>query len=749
MRSTGQAWAIAQLEEIVSASAESFEVLQIDDSEQAGGAIRLVVSIDCSRFPRVEGGVPFRRRERFRMSIPATFPLARPDLHFAHKRYADFPHVQWGDSICLYQAPEVEWVPGQGMFGFMERVDEWLRAAAASELDPTGMPLHPPVAYAVSGFCIVPCNDAPKPESPYWGGFVEVATESEVAAELGRWFRYGDERPQCRLASAILLPTTMPHEYPTTMRDLMDTLVARGVELHRICDIINLGALATEDGKPAIFLLGAAMRGIAGGSSLQHLACWRIGAVQTKALREAVLATTPDRPEDIKAFCAWAAEAKVEWCRVLEDRPEIVERRDSESIARFWSGKHIALFGCGAIGSAVAPMLARAGIGRLQLYDNGVVTPGVIVRQNFRRDHVGYSKCGALKVDLLGARPSLEIGAYHTNVVSVLNDAVGFERLMSADVVIDATASRSVATALELHFRNSSKKHPPLVSMVVGHNGDVGLMTLVHDSHVGMSVDVDRRSKLALAASSRGSAFLEEFWPTAPNRRLLFQPEPGCSSPTFRGSYADVLALTARMTNMAAAWLSRDADGPRAFAIDLSTRSSVTGPTREMELAWRPYRVLTDSRHGYQIRISKEACAAMLAWIRRSERIQGSRVETGGVLFGELDELLKVAWIDEVSGPPPDSEASRQGFLCGTVGVQDMNFEKSKRTSGSVTFVGMWHTHPMGIPEPSTTDLRAMEQLLGTHAAYVGRHFLMVIVGGKSTSPVVSASVFQRADYAH
>lgn len=746
MRSEGQAWAIEQLDEIVSASAGSFEITDIDEPKQVGDAVTVTVSIDCSGFPRVEDGVPLRARERLKLRVPPRFPLARPDARFVHKRYAGFPHVQWGDSICLYQAPEVEWVPGHGMFGFMVRVDEWLRAAAANELDPTGMPLHPPVAYA-GRFHVVPCEDTPVPHAPYWGGFVEVKREGEVAAELGRWFRHGEEVPEGRLASVILLPTTMPHEYPSTMLDLVLALVERGVPLKLIHVIVALGVLRTEIGRPAMFVLGAAMRGTAGGQTQQHLACWLIDSEQTKNLREAVLATTPDDPKDVDAFYAWAVDAKVEWCRVLEDRPEIVERRDSESAARFWRGKHVAVLGCGAIGSTVAPMLARAGVGRLQLYDYGVVTPGVIVRQDFRRDHVGYTKSSAVKVGLLGGRPGLEVAAYSDNVVDLLNDADGLERLMGADLIIDATASRSVATALELHFRGAPKKHPPVVSMVVGHNADIGLMTLVRDTHAGMSVDADRQSKLLFARSSRGKAFLEEFWPTVADRRKLFQPEPGCSSPTFRGSYADVLGLAARMTNMAASWLSSGAPSPRTFAIDLSGGGLATGPARELEVTCRPHRVLNDGRHGYEIRLSHEASAAILAWIRRSERVQGKRVETGGALFGEVDELLRVIWIDEVSGPPPDSLSSPKGFLCGTVGVKEMNEEKVKRTGGSVSFVGMWHTHPMGMPNPSAVDLCAMERLLGAEATYLGRRFLMVIVGGTSKLPIVSASVFQKSDY--
>ena len=748
MRSEGQAWAVEQIEEIANASGGSFEVLDIVEPGTDGAALHLTVSIDCKRFPRVDGGVPLRACERLRMNIPSRFPLFKPDVHFSHKRYADFAHVQWGDSICLYQAPEVEWEPAQGMFGFMERVNEWLLAAAANELDPIGMPLHPPVAYTTSNYSIVPCVDAPQPVHQFWGGFVEVARDGDVAAELGNWFAYGEQRPESRLASAILLPTTMPHEYPTTICDLIIALVERAVPLHVIRIVVNLGVLSTPAGKPSIFILGAPMRGIAGGETRQHLASWLINADQSQKLRDAALATTLDDPKDIEAFYAWAANAKVEWCRVLENRPEIVVRRDAESSSAFWRGKQIAVLGCGAIGSAVATMLARAGAARLELFDYNIVTPGILVRQNFRREHIGYTKCSALRVQLLVARSKIDVTGHHGNILNIFTREQEIERLMGVDVIIDATASRSISTALELYFRRAVKKHPPIISMAIGHNADFGLMTLVKEQHVGMSVDADRRAKLALANSARGKAYLEEYWPTDGARRKPFQPEPGCSSPTFRGSFADVLNLTSRMTNVASSWLAKDAPPPRAFAIDLSGDGLATGASREIGLEWRPDRVLLDGHHGYQIRMAEEALAAMLAWTRRSERVRGNKVETGGVLFGEIDELLKVIWVDEVSGPPPDSLASPEGFLCGTAGVADMNAEKVKRTRGSTSFVGMWHTHPQASPKPSTTDLRAMQQLLGTKVNFLGRCFLMMILGGTSEAPDVSATVFQRSDYA-
>lgn len=750
MRSDGQAWALEQLDEIARASNGAVEVTQILEPAEEGKTLEVSVSIDCRGFARKRRGVPLRLREAFCLSIAWNFPLSRPEVRFSHKEYGDFPHVQWGDLICLYQAPDVEWQPSQGMFAFMQRLNDWLKAGAAGELDPVGLPLHPPVTYAVSNFAVIPRENAPKFGGSYWGGYALIDHENDVVAELGRWIETGEEVPDGRLATAILLPGTMPHEYPASMKDLMLALIERGVPLAIIQIIISLGVLRTGGGKPALFLLGAAMRGIAGGERLQHLACWRIQPEQAEKLREAALNAPADRVTDDDAFFAWALEAKVEWCRVLEDRPEIVERRDGESCAAWWRGRHVAILGCGAIGSAVAMMLARAGARRLQLYDYGLVTPGILVRQDFPRRHIGYTKSSSLKVSVRAADPKVEVSDHRMDVLSLLKDEERLKELFEADVIIDATASNAVASALEQHFRHGPKKHPPILSMCIGHNADFGMMTLAIEKAAGVALTLERKSRIALGNSLKGGAFQEEFWPKAPERRKLFQPEPGCSSPTFRGSLADVMGLSARMTNVAATWLSEKPDDQRQrfFGINLSGGGLATGPAREIAFSWEPDEQLRDHRHGYQILFSRDALASMLSWVRRSERTRGTRTETGGPLYGAVNEFLKVIWIDEISGPPADSVASPEGFLCGTSGVAQAHDEKKNRTGGSVGFVGMWHTHPMGLPLPSATDLKAMRALLGEGGSYLGRRFLMLIVGGTSSSPILSASVFQRSDYA-
>lgn len=745
MRSEGQDWAIGQLTEIAQASDGALEIVETAEPQSEGAFLTVSISIDCSSYERKPDGIPLKARERLILKIPSDFPLAIPSLDFSHSRYGDFSHVQWGSHICLYQAPDTEWHPEDGLFGFMQRVDDWLRAAAANDLDPIGMPLHPPVIYPVSGLKVVPTQNTPVPATPFWAGYAEITRENEARIELGRWIAHDGEVPDTQLAAVVLLPGEMPHEYPVTMWALLETLEKREVPPNILRLMTELGALRTNTGKPLIFVLGAAMRGTAGGERLQHLAAWQVSAEQTDEFRKAVLAATPENPLDIKEFYAWAVKARIEWCRVLEDRPEIVTRRDNESAAAWWRGRHIVILGCGAIGSAVAMLLARAGVAKLQLYDKDIVKPGVLVRQLFDRYQTGMNKAKATAENVRFANAEVETYWSGADIVKVLQAEEPRATILGADVIINATASTTVATALERQFRDWPTKHPPIISMALGHKADQALLTMSVDTVPGITLDIDRRSKISLSNVAHGKHVLDEFWPISPDRTRLFQPEPGCSSPTFRGSATDVIALTSQMTNFASKWLASPAAAvSRCRSFDMTGYR--TGTVREFEFQWPADVILPDGRNGYQIRVSEAALSGMRAWMRRSERVNGPRVETGGVLFGHIDDFLKVIWVDEISGPPPDSVQSPTMFLCGIAGVAEMNAEKIKRTRKAVSFVGMWHTHPGGFPLPSLTDHLAMARLL-TGDEFQAKRFLMVIIGADSSRPLVSGTVFERTDY--
>lgn len=723
----GQEWALAQLKDIEAASA-AFEILAVTPPSAGRMTLRVEIRVDCSDYERAKGGLPLLDRETFMLNIPEAFPLQLPEVDSTDRRFAEFPHVQWGTHLCLYQAPNTEWHPEDGMFGFTERLDVWLKAGALGELDPIGAPLHPPAVYSSRNQCIVPRVNTPLVEFPWWAGYAEIVRESTGAVILGPWHALGTNVPEKRLAGAILLPTSMPFEYPATIRDLLGTLAQRQVTMTVIEAILTLTALRAEAGKSLYLLLGAAMRGIAGAEKrLQHLACWYVAPERADELRAIALhADNTDQATTLAAFEKWSATATLDWCPVREDRSEIVIPRDTGSAMQWWRGKRVVILGCGALGSSVALLIARARASHIRLYDSALVAPGVLVRQHFDDWHIGYTKVSAAKIQLKEVNPAVDISDHHGNIVTALLKEP--TSLFDADVVINATASPRVSTAIEQLFVRADLDHPPILSMAIGHRADTGLLTLAVNAAPGATLDLDRRAKLALANAINGREYLDEFWPEAGARGKPFQPEPGCSDPTFIGSAADAMGFAATFLNIGSRWLassgSQRAAAVRAVHVDRHARAPGM-----LEFEWPSDQLVHDHKSGFQIRLSRDAERDLLAWVRRGVRTRGARIETGGLLFGEINEYLKIAWISEVSGPPPDSVASAIEFVCGVQGTRALHDEKRARTRGSVRFIGMWHTHPGGIAEPSGTDLAAVEKLRKVPER-APRHFLMLILGG-------------------
>ena len=136
----------------------------------------------------------------------------------------------------------------------------------------------------------------------------------------------------------------------------------------------------------------------------------------------------------------------------------------------------------------------------------------------------------------------------------------------------------------------------------------------------------------------------------------------------------------------------------------------------------------------------------MIAAMRKIARVQSDKFETGGLLFGEIDDSHRNIWIDSVSGPPPDSQSSPEKFLCGVSGTAELAKLKGSSTGGSSQFVGIWHTHPVSIGRPSADDLVAMFQLLHGQA-HPPRQVVMLIVGMSATSPHYNYYLFRRDEF--
>ena len=704
-----------------------------DETTGSSGCRQFDLSIRFDGLERAEGGLRVRAREPFRVVIPSTFPFDHPVVVTTHVRFSGFGHVQWRRLLCLYRS-SADWRPEDGMHGFIKRLDAWIRDAAMNNLDPNDAPLHPPVAYPTVDRLIVPVADTPLVGRSPWYGLAELRERGRRTEIIG-WKEDHQGRPTA-CAPAILLHKALPFEYPESVHALLQELKSHGIDYGPFIMHLASQAQQSNTGTPLTVVLGTPMRRVVpGGQALQHLAVWEISVEDADNLRQLNIAAqggdTAQWNSAVEAVVKWSVLAQVGWCRVSEMRPEVTRRRDQSSPMAWFRGKRVAIWGCGAVGTHVAESVVRAGARTVELVDNKNVVPGLLVRQGFEDADIGRSKACALADRLQRIEPELETVVSTDDLIARI---AGSNPIPNVDLVIDCTASLAVRTALERELRDVDSR-PAVAAIAIDSQAATGVATLSTPEHSGGTLDLVRRLKLEACRRSTLSKSLEAFWPrSAPSES--FHPEPGCSEPTFIGSNSDLAGLSARMLNSVARAIAESDDsltGAGWLAEEL-------GPVHTFR--WPSDHLLRDEGRGYSVRVCPHAEREMRGWARRSVRTAGATIETGGLVFGELNEAAGVLWVTDVEGPPPDSDAADDHFTCGTEGIEDTAKNRHCRFRGSVDCVGSWHTHPRATPHPSHVDIGAVAQLLAGLGSS-RRTCLILILSGSPDKPALGAYAFR------
>ena len=747
--SEGQRIALAQLRRIADTDRSPVRIIGVDDHPDPGASLNIDITLDCTRYRRVEGGLPLHDREGVTLSIPADFPFSPPFVDTAHTRFHGFGHVQWGRHLCLYQSTETQWIPSRGMFGFLAQLHEWFARGARNELDRPDGPLHPPVTYTVSPTSVCVNADTPPRETWPWFGTAVLTQPKPGLLEVNAWSP-GLLLPDDRLfAPTILLNFELPHEYPRTVHHLLHYLDSRGTLGYRLLAYLMLASELVPAGTPLYVGVGAPSRGIVGDvdQRRQHLTFWEIEAPDVAKLRVASIACEfsnryqgKDTPDEIQALInsvletliRWRNEARVRWCYVIENRPEIITRRDEGTAMDWFRGKRVALWGCGAIGGLVAEHLARAGVAQLTLYDRARVTPGVLVRQNFSAIDTNEAKAAALARRVQSIAPAVAVTTRIENLVSETLTRTDWDS--DIDLVIDATASLTVRSKLEAVLKER-EHHIPVASVMISAAARYAVATLAPPAYRAGPIDLLRRLGLVAVTRHWLSGWAKAFW-TSDAIEGLRQPEPGCSDPTFVASHADVAALSARTLNVLAEALAEPGDTASGFLISQLADDRIHRFRFRPDIRW--------SADGIDFRMSTNAWRDMIGWIRAGTRERSAEHETGGLLFGDFDETLGIAWVTNVSGPPQDSSFSAEHFVCGTHGTRELCEDYHGRTHRIVRYVGTWHSHPVATAEPSDTDYVGIGTMFAA-APDDGAHQLMVIVGHiADPQPQLGAYVFEK-----
>lgn len=737
----GQERAVKELKRIQLSEPERFELLS--DPEIVNHWLVFVVSLRLGFMEMCNGGLDLREREDFILKVPPDFPFEKPAIRVTHKRFARFPHVIWRKSLCLYQSI-IEWNPADGLYGFFDRLLLWLKKAARNDMDPYEGPLEPP--HHNTDFSQLPFvirKDTPFHVGETWFGLAELKKFSN-RMELVAWNDLSGDWPEATIAALVIVLTDpMPIEFPSYGKGLFDELDQQGVDKQRILKNLRLTAIFTPKGEAAHIVLAMPMRRSPEGEKKFHIAVWSIDHDTAQSLR---LANPSDKDpgevsdikEEIDASTLKIIElSKVSWCKILEDRDEILVRRDTGTPISWFRDKKVLILGCGALGSWSAEIISRSNPELIHLVDNSIVKPGLLSRQNFRLDDIGENKAIALGQRLLEISHASSIEGFKSEAYKFITE--NKERFVGYDFVLDCTASSIFQMKLERDWGIFKSQTPPIASIII--NGKVKhciCVVLPNNSIEGIwGAYINIKHRICLDGDQKD--VLESFYSTKKVSEELFQPEPGCSDPTFVGSTADIMHLVSTAINQAIQCL-----GNSSLPVGMSFSAPNTcakGSLRQIA----PAELIEIQTGQYKVRICNNVFTEARAWVKHNNRVRSQSHETGGLLWGLWDDAINVIWVFDASGPPPDSSHDPGHFLCGVKGSLTEHKKRVKQSYGTNGFVGYWHTHPNTASKQSFTDMSGMSGIVAQFGQNQKRA-IMIIFGRNTDNPTAGIYIYENIE---
>lgn len=221
------------------------------------------------------------------------------------------------------------------------------------------------------------------------------------------------------------------------------------------------------------------------------------------------------------------------------------DRFTRQPMLELLAGKSVAIVGLGALGSTIASLLARAGVGRFVLVDIDYLTAGNVVRHDLDLAHVGADKVSAMQERLHRINPYLETTTIHARYgqgTQAEDDHV-FEALASCDLIINVAANPA---GVHDHIAAAGREaHRSVVHAWIGAGG-WGARVITQRETTGCP------ECLARHQDDDPDAYPIEQGPTA---EVL---ERGCTDPTFTAAGFDLAAAASAATRAAVGTLLDD-----------------------------------------------------------------------------------------------------------------------------------------------------------------------------------------------
>jgi integrative and conjugative element protein (TIGR02256 family) len=405
-------------------------------------------------------------------------------------------------------------------------------------------------------------------------------------------------------------------------------------------------------------------------------------------------------------------------------RPTVLRLRNTGVVKTEVSNKSVALIGLGALGSGVAEMLAKAGVGHFRLCDSDRLATGNVAR------HVGgISEFAASKVRVVASR-LLEINPYLTfeegdvlfqSATRSLTTLTAF--MKEADLVVSTTADEGVESLIN-HLAVLENK--PVLYARSLRRGSVGRVFMVRPGKDACKACLTLYAKADERTDGDAADWLAV--PEGEDDTLLHE----CGRPVVPASAVDLTFIAALAAREALSFLEQNSSEANHWTwsrealpeIDarlkqpFSTLIQILPPHGDCPVCYTPDVNQLVLMPGVRDTIAEEL-----------ETVGG--VETGGILIGHIDEQRR-AVVERATGPGPSSEQTPMIFRRDVAHVQGELDRARNELRHNGLYLGEWHSHLEPDPTPSPTDIASLTGI-AENADYLTRSPVMIIAG---TDPV-------------
>lgn len=640
----------------------------------------------------------------------------------------DFPvtihqnHVLEGEprSLCLYiepwQSVQRSWTPQL----FLKRILWWLRATADGTIHGDDQPLEQlffssPYSVILPEGHFISEDNAKKPLSFVLLNDKGVKTKTLIGSYSNS---PQNDDPLCVSVSLLLDPIENGplEDYPHTLGQLQNLLECRDSSVETplklaIQELADGDGLEFNDKKNefVLLLLGIprTRNGIVEKTEIQGFIV--DSAVVPLGEKLSVLLKPPN--EMIWYRDSFSTSASDEWKAIPID-PVNVKCYPSRKEIRSYSGLSSddndptgIIAGVGALGGMLANIWARECWGKWTYVDEDVIQAHNIVRHISTHHAIGHPKSRVVDVTTSNIHQKSGKRTSDHLVSDILSDD---EKVMEAigksEILIDVTTTLNVP-------RDISRKDyfPRTASVFLTPSGMASVMMLEDTSRKIRCNSLEAQYYRAILKSDWGKTHLTghlgRYWVGA-----------GCREMT--------LSMSDELVHLHAAILARQ------------LRKSILKD--EAQIAVYDYQEDTGGVVPCHIPVFTTKSTQIAGWevtwdngfIESASKYRDEFMpnETGGILFGIIDQKDKTISLVKACSAPDGSDSTPSSFERGAYSSTDILDEINERTAGIVTYVGEWHSHPPSYGALPSQDDVGQLKFITSELQTEGSPALMMII---------------------